>query len=272
MASFLPSHYFSAGKHNILYTATDADGNRAKCGFTITVLPNSGTNSSRNPNPSSQLPAPVSSSRRHNFRNYAVTAEKSIETNSCDKVPNIENGKMECFPYGRDGKRCKPKCNESHQFYQKFQGRPPSYLCIPPNRVDWKIRKFIPDCSPTHEIHLNGRQCEAGWEHRGQSTCVACPPGMYRPQDDPLCQLCPKGLYSDQFGSAKCVRCPMYHTTRGLGSRQSTQCYYHRAAARSSLLVDRKKGRHRGGKASEAAFMYYNRWMTPGKKDNDSIT
>lgn len=28
MASFLPSHYFSAGKHNILYTATDVDGNR----------------------------------------------------------------------------------------------------------------------------------------------------------------------------------------------------------------------------------------------------
>ena len=162
---------------------------------------------SRNPNPSSQLPAPVSSSKRHNFRNYAVTAEKSIETNSCDKVPNIENGKMQCFPYGRDGKRCKPKCNENHQFYQKFQGRPPSYLCIPPNRVDWKIRKFIPDCSPTHEIHLNGRQCEAGWEHRGQSTCVACPPGMYRPQDDPLCQLCPK-VKSESLTKAcqACVR------------------------------------------------------------------
>ena len=42
MASFLPGHFFSAGSHNILYQASDADGNRAKCGFTITVLANHG--------------------------------------------------------------------------------------------------------------------------------------------------------------------------------------------------------------------------------------
>ena len=275
MASFLPSHYFSAGKHNILYTATDADGNRAKCGFTITVLPNSAASGSPRggPNLSVQLPPPAVSSsssaasRRNSFRNYAHQ-DNANDNLLCDNVPNIENGRMECKPYGRGGKRCTPICNDHHQFYQKFQGRPPSYLCLPPNRVDWKIRKFIPDCSPTHELHLNGRQCEAGWEHRSQSSCVACPPGMYRPQDDPLCQLCPKGLYSDQFGSAKCVRCPMYHTTRGLGSRKAAQCYYHRPAARSSLLVDRKKGR-RLEKSSEAAFMYYNRWMTRGKGDHD---
>ena len=35
-ANFLPGHSFRAGKHNVLYTATDLDGNKAKCGFTIT--------------------------------------------------------------------------------------------------------------------------------------------------------------------------------------------------------------------------------------------
>ncbi len=50
------------------------------------------------------------------------------------------------------------------------------------NRVDWKIRKFIPDCSPVHE-NRNGRTCEAGWEARDDGRrCVACPPGMSRGQ------------------------------------------------------------------------------------------
>ena len=89
---------------------------------------------------------------------------------------------------------------------------------------------------------------------------IACPPGMYRPQKDPLCQLCPKGLYSDQFGSASCVRCPLYHTTRGLGSRKASQCYYHRSATRSRMVDRQKKGRKKG--PVEASFMYYNRWMS----------
>ena len=249
MASFLPSHYFSAGKHNILYTATDVDGNRynirhifvkikfefvftiffpiyctyyqliclflynrAKCGFTITVLPNTGSSSNgsirhhhhqknnHSNNSDHLLPSPVSNaanSRRNSFRNYANNTNNKMKDNInlCDTVPNIENGQMKCLKYGRDGKRCSPVCNENHQFYQKFNGQPPYYLCLPPKRVDWKIRKFIPDCSPTHEIQISGRQCEAGWEKRGnQRICVACPPGMYRPQDDHLCQLCPKGL------------------------------------------------------------------------------
>ncbi len=37
MATFLPGHRFGPGVHNVLYTATDADGNRARCGFTVTV-------------------------------------------------------------------------------------------------------------------------------------------------------------------------------------------------------------------------------------------
>ena len=253
MASFLPGHYFSAGKHNILYQATDADGNRAKCGFTITVLRNDGGHAAP-----VELPPPFTASqRRHSFKNFATEAKNA---KVCDPVPAIENGRMVCKLYGLDGKKCSPVCNEGHKFYQKFSGQPPVYLCIPPRRVDWKIRKFTPDCSPTHDLNIQGRTCEAGWEQRSLSTCVACPPGMYRPQKDPLCQLCPKGLYSDQFGSANCVRCPLYHTTRGLGSRKASQCYYHRSATRSRMIDRQKKGRKKG--PVEASFMYYNRWMS----------
>jgi hypothetical protein len=45
MASYLPGHYFSLGQHNVLYQATDADGNKAKCGFTINVVPANGRGS-----------------------------------------------------------------------------------------------------------------------------------------------------------------------------------------------------------------------------------
>ena len=37
MASYLPGHHFPSGRHHVLYQATDAEGNKAKCGFTITV-------------------------------------------------------------------------------------------------------------------------------------------------------------------------------------------------------------------------------------------
>ena len=37
MASFLPGHYFPEGRHHVLYQAADGDGNRARCGFTLTV-------------------------------------------------------------------------------------------------------------------------------------------------------------------------------------------------------------------------------------------
>ena len=265
MASFLPGHYFSAGKHNILYQATDADGNRAKCGFTITVLRNGDPAGSSDAANKVDLPPPIlPSQRRHSFKNFA-SASNDNRQNLCKSVPPIENGKMECQRYGSDGKKCSPVCNEGHQFYQKFSGQPPVYLCLPPRRVDWKIRKFTPDCSPTHGLMINGRACEAGWEQRGSNKCLACPPGMYRPQQDPLCQLCPKGLYSDQFGSAKCVRCPLHHTTRGLGSRKASQCYYHRQAARSSLL-DRRKTRNRPAISS---FMYYNRFMSSGAENEE---
>ena len=241
-----------------LYTATDADGNRGKCGFTITVLANGSASKPE------VLPAPTATSSRTNrnrnrFKNLAED-ENNNNVNACTAVPNIENGRMVCKNYGISGKKCSPICNEGHQFYQKFVSQPPVYLCLPPRRVDWKIRKFIPDCSPTHQLSINGRQCEAGWEQRGAGKkCVACPPGMYRPQKDPLCQLCPKGLYADQFGSANCVRCPLYHTTKGLGSRKTSQCYYHRSATRSRI-VDHRQKKARKKNSVGASFMHYSRW------------
>ena len=144
-----------------LYTATDADGNRGKCGFTITVLENGSSASNSN------LPPPTATKRnRNSFKNLAEDNTNS-KVNICNTVPNIENGRMVCKSYGNNGKKCSPICNEGHQFYQKFVSKPPVYLCLPPRRVDWKIRKFIPDCAPTHELPINGRQCEAGWEQRG---------------------------------------------------------------------------------------------------------
>ena len=143
-----------------------------------------------------QLPPPLATNtnkHRNSFKNLAEDGANDID-NPCGTVPSIENGRMVCKQYGGKGKKCSPICNDGHQFYQKFVSQPPVYLCLPPRRVDWKIRKFIPDCSPTHDMPINGRQCEAGWEQRGSAKkCVACPPGMYRPQTDPLCQLCPKG-------------------------------------------------------------------------------
>jgi hypothetical protein len=170
MASFLPGHYFSAGKHNILYQATDADGNRGKCGFTINVMANAartkGGNRPTSPLGSAASNEVIAAPKRQSFKNYAVEQDSGDSRRVCDAVPSLENGRMVCKPYGNGGKRCTPVCNGGHQFYQKFVGQPPTYLCLPPKRVDWKIRKFIPDCSPIHGLVISGRQCEAGWEQR----------------------------------------------------------------------------------------------------------
>ena len=37
MASKLPGYRMKAGRHDVLYQAADADGNKARCVFTITV-------------------------------------------------------------------------------------------------------------------------------------------------------------------------------------------------------------------------------------------
>lgn len=256
MASFIPGHAFRPGKHNVLYVATDADGNKGKCGFTITVEKESQISTTRQPITTTSGNGHGGGRNRHHGRNGG-----HHHLRHCEKVPQIENGKMVCARIV-GGKKCSPVCNDGHEFYQKFSFRQPTYICNA-NRVDWRVRRFIPDCSPLRRED-NGRSCESGWETRRNSTldadfCVACPPGMYRGQNNRLCQLCPKGLYSDQFGSSKCMRCPLSHTTRGLGSRRSTDCYYSRPpGTRSSNLLTRRRERQQG----RIGFMYYNKWMS----------
>ncbi len=230
MASFLPGHYFSEGRHHVLYQATDMDGNIRRCGFTITVLP------------------PQSSEILHG--NNGVSA-------ACENVPEIPNGHMSCEKIHLY-KRCTPVCDPGHEFYQQFTSRPPTYLCNE-HRIDWELRRFIPDCSPVYESPI----CAPGWEERSAGRCVACPPGMKRSEQDLLCQLCPKGSFAMSFHSEECTPCPRRHTTRGLGSRRPTQCYYRRQS-----LVG---GSHQGRKGNRLGFLFlYNRWMSAAEAARDS--
>ena len=88
-------------------------------------------------------------------------------------------------------------------------------------RIDWKITKFIPDCSPVEKPSQVGT-CPPGWESR-DGTCVACPPGMFRDKA-PLCQLCGKGTFADSFGSSTCNSCPDGQYTLSLGTRSKSGC------------------------------------------------
>ena len=248
---------------------------QARCGFTVTVNPAvqptrpSSYANERNQHPNSVLPPPSifgSSGKHHHNRNTSSTTKTHHDNNkhyhkACDKPPQIENGVMSCRRIAGGSKKCSPVCNDKHDFYQRFSSRLPSYLCNR-HRVDWNVRRFIPDCSPIHETR-QGRSCPSGWETRsinqasqtyrnknsqtysnGGVICVACPPGMYRTSEQyassysqttkkRLCQLCPKGMYSDQFGSSICRKCPLNQTTRGLGSRKARDCYY----ARYDIIV-----------------------------------
>ena len=212
MASFLPGHYFTGGRHHVLYQASDADGNRARCGFTITVKhrhpsarprqrPTSSPSSASSSWNGRQLPPPIL--RPH--ARHRIPAQ-------CNVVPDVPNGKMACIDR-HESKKCTPVCDLGHVFYQKFSHRPPTYLCST-RRIDWKINRFIPDCTPVKKTRTAG-ECPAGWESR-ESTCIGCPPGMFR-EDSQLCQLCPKGSYSDQFGARSCTKCSFGEYTTGLG-------------------------------------------------------
>ena len=188
----------------------------------------------------------------------------------CNRVPDIENGHMACIRLG-GGKKCTPVCKPDHQFYQKFSSRPPTYICNS-KRVDWKIRRFIPDCSPVFKNRGRG-SCRSGWESRSNNhTCIACPPGMYRKytKNDKLCQLCPKGYYASQFGSSQCMKCQSNHTTKGLGSRRGSSCYYQR---KSLNLFERRRGRKEylshSRKKNTLGFRYYSSWMKPMTINNN---
>ena len=270
MASFLPGHYFTEGRHHVLYQAADGDGNRARCGFTITVKREryQATHRGRPPplvttqRPHSRadsvlhLPPPRLSPTRGHTK-HTNQPRSSIPAN-CHAVPTVPNGKMACLNK-RHSKKCTPVCKEGHVFYQKFSSRPPTYICSL-HRVDWKITKFIPDCSPVEKTARVG-QCPQGWEAR-DSYCVACPPGMFR-ATAPLCQLCSKGTFSDTFGSSKCSPCSMGHSTSSLGTRNAGEC---RRGKR------REKGK-RKGKEGRRGLMHYNSWLNeqPYKSDRRRI-
>jgi hypothetical protein len=162
-----------------------------------------------------QLPSPVAAPR-------VPPPGAAAGGDECSSVPEVANGKMSCLDQ-RQGKKCTPVCDEGHVFYQKFSSRPPTYICSG-SRVDWKINKFIPDCSPVKKTKAGGadRSCPPGWEWR-DGLCVACPPGMFR-DSAPLCQLCPKGSFSTKFGTRECSLCSPGEYTTSLGSRQPSDC------------------------------------------------
>ena len=108
-ASYLPGHYFpgnntvvvdggngglntdiSEGKHHVLYQAADADGNRARCGFTITVKrERSPLSTTARPQSVLQLPPPNLGHHQHN----QPQSPKSPFPH-CNKVPEVPNGKV----------------------------------------------------------------------------------------------------------------------------------------------------------------------------------
>lgn len=278
MASFLPGHYFPQGRHHVLYQAADGDGNRARCGFTITIKPQPAFNPLQRPSSQSRPPLSQQAPRprptsppSHDSRSNSVLqlppprlsppSSPSIPKHCQEDVPPVPNGKMACLNRRRS-RKCTPVCDQGHVFYQKFSSRPPTYLCSE-HRVDWKITKFIPDCSPVKKTATVGK-CAPGWEAR-DSYCVACPPGMYRHQA-PLCQLCPKGTFAEKFGSSSCSSCPPHHHTTSLGTRRGSECIRSRGRTSSTSRPDHnnryltslaRRGRQGRGKV----LSHYNSWL-----------
>ena len=282
MASFLPGHYFPSGRHHVLYQAADGDGNRARCGFTLTVKREryQGSGLQSVPRGRPPLSQQQTTRRPHNHKKPShnrahsvlhlppprLTPSKRKSSFSipahCNEVPSVPNGKMACINKRRS-KKCTPVCKESHVFYQKFSSRPPTYICSA-HRVDWKITKFIPDCSPVEKTARVG-QCPQGWEAR-DTDCVACPPGMFR-STAPLCQLCSKGTFSDSFGTGKCSPCPSGHSTSSLGTKSEGECREGRERGRQSEEGRKKR---RGGRRG---LSHYNSWLSeePYREDRRRI-
>jgi len=165
----------------------------------------------------------------------------------CRAPPPVPNGEMVCKDQ-RTSTKCSPVCKTGHAFYQKFSSRPPTYLCSA-HRVDWRITKFIPDCSPVERPGRAG--CRAGWEARG-GRCLACPPGMFR-KSAPLCQLCGKGSYAEGFGSSRCYSCPALSSTPSLGTRKKSDCRAGRTGGRGG---GRARPRRPG-----TGLTHYNSWL-----------
>lgn len=141
MASYLPGHYFAPGRHHVLYQATDADGNKARCGFTITVRPSRNTvkyGGSSHYMATHKRPPPPPPPRPI-MPDYNRTSSAATLPRKCQHVPKVENGRMTCVD-AAIGRKCTPVCHRGHRFYQKFTSRPPTYVCNA-HRVDWEIRR-----------------------------------------------------------------------------------------------------------------------------------
>ena len=92
---------------------------------------------------------------------------------------------------------------------------------------------------------------------------------MYRQTADRLCKLCPKGEFADDFGAPYCASCPRHHTTRGLGSRADSQCYYsrhHHSNSNSSSNSGRSRNNGRGRDNAPAAAVRSDLTVVPGPR------
>ncbi|CRL07619.1 CLUMA_CG020584, isoform A [Clunio marinus] len=54
--------------------------------------------------------------------------------------------------------------------------------------------------------------------------CVQCNRGLFHDEKLNECLPCPLATYSSLMGQTSCIQCPSYHSTRKVGSRQSTDC------------------------------------------------
>jgi hypothetical protein len=53
---------------------------------------------------------------------------------------------------------------------------------------------------------------------------VQCPKGSFHNTTSQICQQCPLNMYSHLHGQTSCTHCPMYHSTRKLGSHSASDC------------------------------------------------
>ena len=120
----------SEGKHHVLYQASDAEGNRARCGFTLTIK------RERSLPPPPLLPPPGVLSRNHSS-SATLTSSVDLAAHTqprspyphCNQIPSVPNGKMVCILRDDQSLKCTPVCEHDHVFYQKFSSRPPTYIC-----------------------------------------------------------------------------------------------------------------------------------------------
>lgn len=53
---------------------------------------------------------------------------------------------------------------------------------------------------------------------------VQCPKGSFHNITSQICQQCPLNMFSHLHGQTSCTPCPLYHSTRKLGSHSASDC------------------------------------------------